>query len=1204
MNWRRLCGAFRSEETVFIKALEIQGFKSFPDKTVLQFGEDVTAIVGPNGSGKSNISDAIRWVMGEQSAKGLRGAKMEDVIFGGTEKRSPLGFAQVTLVLDNTARLFPNMEENEVAVTRRYYRSGESEYYINRQSVRLKDVTELFMDTGMGREGYSIIGQGRIDEILSAKSGERREVFEEAAGISRFRHRKEEAERKLSRTDENLTRVSDKIEELQLQVEPLREQSEKAKRYLILRDELRLLEISVWLTDLETLHEKAVALQSELASARIASADAKTELDRLFAESERLTGLLQQKDIEADAIRARESAIADSIRDAEAEKKILESRIEHEEENIRRVEEEIRASGERAGSLEQEAAAADQEAADALAAASALTAKLEKLLSEAQEMAQRSGGVEAEAEALRREEEALLLSSAARRAEGERLHESAETAKLRALTAAQNQEDVKGRLEMLQQERRESRESLKEAEEERTAESNVIAGFRLRLRDKQAKADAATAKRMDLTVRSGAIDERIRLLENMERDYEGFSRAVKTVMQAGKNLRGIHAPVAELIRTEGDYALAIEIALGAGMQNIVVDDEEAGRDAIRYLKRRDAGRATFLPLTTIRGDVLRETSLAREAGFVGIASELVQFEARYAAIFRSLLGRTVICEDLDAGIQMARRHQNAFRIVTLDGQVINRGGSMTGGSAGHNTGVLSRKAELEQLREEALSLHGELDRAKQAESEAQRSAEADRYQMETAEDRLRLAEDRCLRLEEAEKRYAMQEQALGDSLAKLAQEKAGAEASAKSGKAEADAALSEAAEKEQKAETLKKRREALLNDRSDLLARQQALNDETSLSREQIAEQKTSADAAHKRSEDLRALAASLGGDLESREAALREHQANIQGFEQKITEHEETLGSLRLQKGAEEKKLLALQDERLTIEAQRTAANNGWREQNDLLLTRERGVATLEQRAEATALEEKQILDRLWERYELSRTDAMAQRQELESLPEANKRIAELRRQINRLGTPNLGAIEEFERVNTRYTYLTNQRDDIQTARADLEEIIAEITGEMTRIFAQQFKLLQESFQKTFLDLFGGGKAALELEDPGDILNCGIEIKAQPPGKALKTISLLSGGEKAFVAIALYFAIIKVHPTPFCVMDEIEAALDDVNVTRTARYMRTLSGQTQFIVITHRRGTMEEADVLYGITMQEQGVSKVLSIDLNSLSQDLKIEQ
>ncbi|MEG2222071.1 MAG: chromosome segregation protein SMC [Oscillospiraceae bacterium] len=1186
---------------MYLKALEIQGFKSFPDKTVLHFGEDITAIVGPNGSGKSNISDALRWVMGEQSTRSLRGAKMEDVIFGGTEKRGQVGFAEVTLVVDNSEHIFPQMEETEVSVTRRYYRSGDSEYYINRQSVRLKDVYELFMDTGMGREGYSMIGQGKIDEILSVKSGERREIFEEAAGISKFRHRKEESQRKLERTEENLVRIGDKIAELELQVEPLRDQAEKAKRYLVLRDELRMLEISVWLDNLETLKADSRKLNADFRAAEQERDQARLDLDALYAQSEEAGQQMQAKDMEAESLREQVGAKDAAIRDEEAGIAVLQTNIDHHRENIARVERELAEQDSRAGGL---AAQAEEQTARIAAidrGVQELEAALDELLRRAQTASALAGGAQSEAETLRAQEAIAVAAAADGRAAA--AARTAENRELAERLAAVEGELSAARTQLTENQdlSKTNRRALDDAREDAAAAANIIAGHSLKLEERKRRGTAATDRRIKLTMDAGAMENRIRLLTEMEKDYEGFSKAVRLVMQGG--LRGVHGPIAGLMQTDEKYTVAIEIALGGGLQNIVVDREEDAKSAIGYLKQRDGGRATFLPLTTIRGDELREPQLAKEDGFVGIASRLVNFDPKYTQIFNSLLGRTVIAEDLDYGIALARKYQNRFRIVTLDGQVINRGGSMTGGSVSRGAGVLSRAGELKRLTAQLDAMHGDLTAAQTEEEAAKRELTAAQYEVEVAEGQRRTAEDEVLRLEGNRNHYDILLTGLQANCENLDGEQLALTARLEENRLRLTQIQEEILRQDSLAADRRRRVEEQLSGQVELLAQSGELTEDISGKKSALAGLRAEREATVRSVADLERLRAEMTGDRTGKTSLTAEYQTAIHAAEAEIAAKTAAAEAIRTESAALRSRLTALSGEKIALEAQRTAKNRAAQERNETLLNLERGVSRLEQKIATSAMEEKQILDRLWEHYELSHSDAVAQRVELDSIPKATRRIGELKREIGTLGTPNIGAIEEFDRVNTRYTYLTEQRDDVESAKSDLLGVIEEITKEMTVIFAQQFKLLNESFQETFLELFGGGKATLELEDEDDILNCGIEIKVQPPGKSLKTITLLSGGEKAFVAIALYFSILKVHPTPFCVMDEIEAALDDANVTRFAKYMRRIAGRTQFIVITHRRGTMEEADVLYGVTMQERGVSKMLTINLNDLSKDLKLE-
>ena len=1190
---------------MYLKALEIQGFKSFPDKTVLNFGEDITAIVGPNGSGKSNVSDAIRWVMGEQSSKSLRGAKMEDVIFGGTETRNQMGFAQVTLVLDNTEHIFPRMEESEVAVTRRYYRSGESEYYINKQSVRLRDVNELFMDTGMGREGYSIVGQGKIDEILSVKSADRREIFEEAAGISKFRHRKEETERKLERTEENLVRINDKIAELELQVGPLRSQAEKAKKYLILRDELRTLEISVWLENLDKIKTDSIKLNTDYALAQQELERANAALDELYAASEQFAEKAHANDMEQERLRT-ECAELDAKRSEEdAAVAVLRTGIEHNRASIERVENDLRDQSGRAESLTAQIAAKHARIEELAAQAAELEEELRAFLAQAEELARTAGEAGSEVEALRAREALAASDAADCRADMSAINAGlAELAERRAALEAES-ESVDGQLTEKRRAASASRRALEEAQEEADAVRNIISGHTLKMEGRVKREETARQKSIDLTMEKNNLDSRIHLLSEMEKEYEGFNKAVRLIMQAAEKnaLRGVHGPVANLMTTDKRYAVAIEIALGAGMQNVVVDREEDAKSAINFLKQRDGGRATFLPLTAIRGDVLREAGVECEYGYVGVASQLVQFDKRYAEIFNNLLGRTVVVEDMDCGIAIARKYSNRFRIVTLDGQVLNRGGSMTGGSVSRSAGILSRANELKELTARREALTEKLDAALREADEAKRDLNAAQYELDVAREQQRGAEDAVLRLTGEKKQYDMLLESLRSRESDIAAELESITARTEELKKAAAAREEEIKKHEAEAARCRAESEEKLAGQNELQRDSAHLGDEIAARKSTLAGFTAERETTERALGDLETLAQQMRGDEDGRRALIEDYRAKIKAAEEEIAQHDAVTASLRADAEKRRAELAELAEAKLTLEGERSANDRRYRECNELLSQTQAAAGRLEQKRVTAAMEEKQILDKLWESYELSHSAAQEQRIELESVPKASRRINELKREINGLGNVNVGAIEEFDRVNTRYTYLTGQRDDVEKAKEELLGVIENITSEMTVIFKEQFALIRESFQETFLELFGGGKATLELEDENAVLDCGIEIKVQPPGKALKTLSLLSGGEKAFVAIALYFAILKVHPTPFCVMDEIEAALDEPNVIRVAHYMRRICDKTQFIVITHRRGTMEAADVLYGVTMQERGVSKVLTINMNDMAKELNIK-
>ncbi|MBS6282536.1 MAG: chromosome segregation protein SMC [Oscillospiraceae bacterium] len=1189
---------------MYLKALEIQGFKSFPDKTVLTFDQDITAIVGPNGSGKSNISDAIRWVMGEQSTKALRGGKMEDVIFGGTQRRKQLGFAEVSLVLDNSGRLF-DMEESEVMVTRRYYRSGESEYFINRHAVRLRDVNELFMDTGLGREGYSIIGQGKIDEILSVKSADRREVFEEAAGISRYRHRKEEAERKLERTQENLVRINDKIDELELQVEPLRAQSEKARKYLLLRDELRGLEISVWLDQLDRLRSSARKLLSDYDNAVRQKGEAQQALESLYAAAEGYAAQMREKDMEAEGIRFQMQQRQADANECERAVAVLKARIQSNLENADRVRRELEAQEGRAGSISGQIAERQARLTEIAGRMEALQAQRAAAEEAGRQVSQSAGTLQAELEALRQKEAVETASAAEARALLSALAAAAQELLDRDEAVRQELAEGEQKLSVTREEAARAGKELAKAREDRDSLLNIISGYTMRLDSREKKARAAEEAHVKLQMEENAVASRIHMLAEMEKLYEGYSKAVKLVMGEAErgNLKHIHGPVAGLIHVPDRYAVAVEIALGGAMQHVVVDSEADGKAAIQYLKSRDGGRCTFLPLNTIRPSDFRERGAAQEPGFVGLGDELVEFDPRYAKIISNLLGRTVIAEDMDAAIAMARKYGHRFKIVTLDGQVLNPGGSMTGGSVSRSAGILSRANELERLQTQSEGLQAQRAEAQRAVEEARRERTAAAYELETAQAQRRELEDSILKLEERGAHFAQMLESQETQRGELRGELEQIEARSRRTEEDTRNARARIQALEGSAAALRAEAEGKAAGQDDLKARMEQVNENAARLNLELAALEAEQAAYRQALSELESLRADITGDRAERETMLAQFQEKNGTLTAQIGEKESVLQTIREENREKEEAIQRLNQEKLALEGERNRADRESRDKNAELLSMEREVSVLEQKKVAAELEEKQILDKLWETYQLSHEAARTQRQTLESIPKAQRRIGELKRAISGLGNINLDAIEEFQRVNERYTYLTGQRDDVQKSKTELERVIADITGEMKAIFAQQFSIINQAFGETFLELFGGGKATLELEDETDILNCGIEIRVQPPGKALKVLSLLSGGEKAFVAIALYFAILKVRPTPFCVMDEIEAALDDANVTRFARYLRQMADRTQFIVITHRRGTMEEADVLYGVTMQEQGISRLLTINLNDVEAELKIK-
>ena len=1190
---------------MYLKSLELQGFKSFADKTVLTFGRDITAIVGPNGSGKSNISDAIRWVMGEQSTKALRGAKMEDVIFGGTQKRPQVGFAEASLILDNSDGAI-KLDAKEIMVTRRYYRSGESEFYINKQSARLRDVNELFMDTGLGKEGYANISQGRIDEILSLKSTDRREIFEEAAGISKFRHRKEETERRLAATEDNLMRIGDKIAELELQVEPLREQAEKAKKYLALRDELKGVEVAVWLDSLERLSAAKKKAEEDFASAAFILAQEHEALEALYRKADELAASLREFDGKMEDQRAEIGETDGQVQRLEGEKNVLQAAIDNNMANMERIREELTQQADRKSSLGAQIERNEQRIAEIGRTVETLTAELNQLEAKARTLAESSEGIAREYLSLQGRLGDARSQLAQRTAEAESAEAAAEEAAGRQETVEAELQEAKNRQQELEAQQAACAKALREAKDDVTAANNTIAGYQLRLRSREERQAALQQQVNQRKVQNDTLLSRIRLLQEMERDFEGYSKAVRIVMQEQEKgrLSGIHGPVSKLIRTDEAYSVAIETALGAAMQHIVVSTEGDGKAAINLLKRRDGGRATFLPLNVIRGRTLQERGLEDTAGFVGIASDLVQCDERCREIILNLLGRTVIAEDLDYAIPMAQKFGNRFRIVTLDGQVINAGGSMTGGSVSKNAGILSRANELEKLRRQYQQSTGKLEEEQKTLQDAVRSAEEVRYEMGVVSGQLREAEDKALRLEGDLRHCGQMLDTVAEVIRSDEREAAAIADRLREVRQTAVAKRAQAALLQEQIGGLEADLDKLELGRSEAAGEVQKLTGEIDSRKLERAAAEAERDSVRDGLLQLRQLSEQMQGDSLQKERLLAACGAENAETREKIEALEVRRQAL-LQQAAQQRAALAeLTRQRMAAEAEKTVSERSAQDKNKDILNMERESARLEQKKVSAEMEEKQIIDKLWDTYGLTRSTASAERAEIESAAQGQRKITELKRKISSLGTPNLGAIDEFARVNERYEYLTSQRDDVLRSKKDLEEIVRSITKEMTAIFTTEFGKINEYFGQTFTEMFGGGRASLELEDPENPLECGIEIRVQPPGKQLKTITLLSGGEKAFVAIALYFAILKVRPTPFCMLDEIDAALDDRNVERFASYLRSLSKMTQFIVVTHRRGTMEEADTLYGVTMQEQGVSKMLHLDMNQMVEQLGITE
>ena len=1181
-----------------LKELEIQGFKSFPDKTKITIGEGITGVVGPNGSGKSNISDSIRWVLGETSSKQLRGSgKMEDVIFGGTQSRGAMGFASVALTIDNSDHGL-DMDADEVTIGRRYYRSGESEYSINGQNVRLKDVYELLLDTGIGRDGYAIVGQGRIAEIVGAKSAERREIFEEASGIAKYRYRKNEAERRLEAAEGNLERLRDILGELEKRVGPLKRDSEKAQQFLELSERRKSLEVTLWVDAIRRANDTVRDQQRKFEAAQADYERLSRQLDEFDEKSAALREEAQQLVLQVEQANADIRAVTEANAGSESEIAVLKNESEHSRFRIDEATGELERAGQGRQSIETEAAGHKAAIEKLHGEVAALDARVEELRAELRALEEKAA-----ASGQRRD----VIDAAIAR-----LQDTATAAKVRAASAQSAKEAAAQRLDeakrqavelensaaAAEEEKRRADRRLKDAEEAVTRNDNIKAGLKLKLESRRRQqAEAADALQKADKERSNT-SQRIHILEDLERNMDGYQQSVKAVMRAaaGRRLRGIIGPVAGILTVEKGYETAIETALGFALQNIVVEDQGCARAAIGFLKDERAGRATFLPLDTVQGS--RFTG--RLTGTAEVAADLVKCDPRYQHIIDNLLGRIIVVEDLSEASTVAKNLGYRNRIVTLDGQVINAGGSFTGGSTARSVGVFSRKQELDELRTRLVKL--EKKRADAEKELEARKAEVDNLTaqlsgaeaegMNASSERLRAS----LELDRLTAAVAQHEENTRSLAAEIEAQQAAvtqnetacAEAEAAQGKAEAELSTynAELAELGESTGSLTAERERITNELSE--NQMQRLANEKDIGLHEAA---------------LEGLQSRTG----EAEARARELNAAIEAAKAKIEANALTVAEIERIRGENKEKIAAAEETIRTANAARmekeAAVARLGQENRALTDERERMSGEMARLAERRTAAENELNDtntKLWEEYQLTAGEAKDLCVEFESLTELRRSVAEVRGKIRGLGNVNVGAIEEYKEVKERYDFLKAQVTDVEKAKSELTRMIAELCSEMEELFTTSFKQINTHFQQIFKELFGGGHARLYLSDESNVLESGIEIEVSPPGKVIKNLSALSGGEQALVAISIYFAILNVNPAPFCFLDEIEAALDDVNVARYAQYLRRMTDHTQFIVITHRRGTMEAADVLYGVTMQEDGVSKILRLDLDKVSADL----
>ncbi len=1189
---------------MILKSLEMQGFKSFPDKTVLEFGKGITAVVGPNGSGKSNISDAVRWVLGEQSTKTLRGAKMEDVIFGGTSQRKALGYAEVTLRLDNADRGLNN-DKDDVSVTRRYYRSGESEYKINGEVCRLRDIHELFMDTGLGRDGYSMVGQGRIADLVSARSTQRRDMLEEAAGISHFRYRRADANRRLDQAEENLVRLRDILAELESRIGPLKIQSEKAMKFLALADEKKTLEIGLWLHTIEKSKNGLREQEHKLSLASSQYEQTESELVELIAQIEQAISEGQQITLEIERLRQ-------SISDSEEEAAVIDGKIavekntiEHNEQTIERITGDMGDSETSKAEIDAQIEQAQKDTAEKEAVIAQKKEALEAELNRLSELLGQNSENGEKAKEINDKITAAALRLADMRVE----KSTAESARHELSARIENINEVietrGGVITSLENEKSAAQLELDRLKAVAAEHENSLDGYRMIIGTRADKVERFRKELENINLDIYQKNARIKMLDDLEKNLDGYAGSVQKVIKEAKRgaLRGIHGTLSQLITAPAEYAVAIETALGAAIQNIVTDSENTAKLAINFLKENRAGRATFLPLTSVKSRPFTEKGLENCEGFVDMADRLLEFDNKYAEIIGSLLARTAVVDNIDNGIAMAKKYSYRFKIVTLDGQVLNAGGSMTGGSRGSGAGFLSRATEIESLKEKVAVLEKQLADKQETFKNLSEELALVQAELDASEAELIKAQEDIIRAESAlnliKDRYAAAKGHIDELEAekeRAAARIAEAEDAEKKADAEIAAVTAESEKLNSQLNELNAERESLDKLREKSSEIQNGLNLEIVALRKDIEANNETVAGCIERKESFSRRADQLSEEI----AAIKEKNEEIIA---NISELETLAASLRENSVKTREKIESLTEKRTQGEARSTSLRTKERE-----MTSEREklggeLARLEERRDAMQRELETAQNKLYDEYQLSLREAAEMNIVLDDIPKAQRTLQEIKNKIRALGSVNVGAVEEYKEVSERYEYMSTQIGDIEKAREELIKLIEELTGKMAERFREQFRRINNHFGETFKDLFDGGKAELVLDDPQDVLECNINIRVQPPGKNVQNIDLLSGGEKGLAAIALLFAILKVTPAPFCIFDEVEAALDDVNVSRYASYVREMTGSTQFILITHRRGTMEEADMLYGVTMQEKGVSKLLELKTAEMAKKLGLE-
>ena len=1182
----------------------MQGFKSFPDKTELNFGKGITAVVGPNGSGKSNISDAVRWVLGETSTKSLRGSKMEDVIFGGTSKRKALGFAQVMLTLDNSDGTLKDHGEI-VTVTRRYYRSGESEYKIDGESVRRKDIHELFMDTGLGSDGYSMVGQGKIDSIISAKNEDRRELFEEAAGISRFRHKRKDAERRLDQAQENLVRLLDILGELESRVGPLKKQSEKAQKFLEYSEEKKTLEIGVWLNKINRFTVELREQEHKIDAVKASYEVSENDLAAIEKELEEVAEKVTSINLAIEQIRLGASGYEEEALRKDGEISVLNATLEHNNETIERLTADITDADGTGATLDEQIDAKNKTIAENEKLIADKKAELESVANELSKVQNENMEISDKTVELNQTLTALTIKLSDSKVKMSQATSSIDEINSRKDTIASQIEATQKDIDYTQSQADESNKNLEFLKERIDEYENSLGGYQMKVDAKKQKAEKIKQDAERLARQMAEKSDRARVLEDLEKNMEGFSGAVKAVLKQSqsKALPGIHGTLSQLITVDNENSTAIEIALGAAMQNVVVSSESDAKRAINYLKQNNVGRATFLPISAIKPRYMDEKNLDDNFGFVDVASNLVDCDEQYRDIVENLLGRVIVVEDIDCAIAISKRYKNRYKIVTLDGQVMNPGGSMSGGSKGKGSGVLSRANLIEELKSEAQKIGAELKDVQAELKKAVEDANSAVADLQGADADLRNAKEEYIRAEGDAKLISDKLQSFINQRDTMCREQENSEGRILLFNQAVENAKQEAAEIEkQMADT-----EAELNNVSTGAKELSSKRDEIREKTEQINLELVTL------TKDSEAARLSVE-ELELRKSTQSDRVKNITDEINGIKAKNENLMLSINDVKAQADELRQKASESNDAVTQKIEDRNELEKRSNELRAKEKATLTdkeklsgdivrLEERKANMKKEYDELGDMLFEQYELTKPEAQALGIVIDDMAEAKKRLHEIKVAIRGLGSINVGAIEEYKEVSERYNFLKEQTDDIEQSKKELAKIIDDLTSSMSEKFMTQFNKINTEFKTCFADFFGGGNGEIILEEPDNCLESAIEIKIQPPGKSVQNINLFSGGEKSLAAMALLFSVLKVQPSPFCIYDEVEAALDDVNVERFAKYMRRMTDKTQFISITHRRGTMEEADVLYGVTMQEKGVSKLLELQSAELAQQMGLE-